>query len=150
MSSSQRLNSTLAVQKYEMEIIEAALSYCAALPEQKSPHDSNSPLAANYQGIESLRKALSTAEVAKVDIADEHLHDPDVHLNWWSIWTFIVPLSEDQMMALDALLLCYQAHCRARAARKAEGLRWVRHDEWIEFIRQGMRFQPQSTPERPC
>ena len=39
------------------------------------------------------------------------------------------------MMALDALLLCYQAHCRARAAQKAEGLRWVRHDEWIEFIR---------------
>jgi hypothetical protein len=142
MSLSQQLNPTLAVQKFEVEIIEAALSYCAALPQQRMPHDSNSPLSASHQDIENLQKALSVAKVAKVEIADEILNDPFMHINLWSIWTFIVPLTEDEMMALDAVLLCYQAHCRMEIAQGAKVPIWAHHDQWIEFIRQRIRVRP--------
>jgi hypothetical protein len=53
--------------------------------------------------------------------------------------TFTIILGNEEMMALDEILLHYQAHCRTQLALDTEPLMWTRLDATIEDIRQKRR-----------
>jgi hypothetical protein len=58
--------------------------------------------------------------------------------------TFTITLGNDEMMALDEMLLHYQAHCRKQPALNTEPSMWTRLDATIEDIRQ------KETPLHRC
>jgi hypothetical protein len=56
--------------------------------------------------------------------------------------TFTITLGNDEMMALDEMLLHYQAHCRKQPALNAEPSMWTRLDATIEDIRHKRKAPP--------
>ena len=139
MTLLQRRTCDIGLFEFEVRILETALSHCQALCRQALARGRTSPFSID-DDIWNIRKRLSRAPVSEHKIPDELFYDPSIHINLSHIRDYTLTLDKDEMMALDAALLRYQANYRKRIGRGTKPPDYARHDLWIGRFRRVYRF----------
>ena len=139
MTLLQRRTYSIALMEFEVRILEAALSHCQALCRQALAQGRKSPFSID-DDIWNIRKRLSRAPVSEHKIPSELFYDPSIHLNLSHLLDYTLTLDKDEMMALDAVLLRYQANYRKKIGRGTKPPDYARHDLWIGHFRYANRF----------
>lgn len=134
MTVLQRRTYSIALIEFEVRILEAALSHCQALCRQALTQGSRLPFSID-DDIWNIRKRLIRAPISKDKIPDELFYDPSIHINLSHLRDYTLTLDEDEMMALDAVLLRYQADYRKKIRRGKKPPDYARHDRWIGYFR---------------
>jgi hypothetical protein len=138
MTRSQRQTYRIELNEGERYTLKTALSYCSKECRKALAQGKNSPISAIINEIRRIRRRLSGATVgfpAWYYVTKEALEIPSMH---FAIpLTFTITLGKDEMMALDKILLHYQAHCRQQQlALDTKPSMWTQLDASIRHIRQ--------------
>jgi hypothetical protein len=132
MSGSQQWTYRFVLDERDFDAVEDALSYCLTLCQQGLA--SGTPLWTDAKDIKVIRDKLLSFFVPRErpQVAlPLHLFYFQSRYGWQQ---FDIDLEEQNMMALDAMLLCYQAHCQVQVAAGADW-KFRAHDQTIDTIR---------------
>jgi hypothetical protein len=134
MTVSQRRTYSIALMGFEVRILEAALSHCQALCRKALAQSRKLPFSID-DDIWNILKKLTKPPISKHKIPDDLFDDPSIHINLSHLWNYTLTLDKDEMVALDAVLLRYQADYRKNILRGKKPPDYARHDRWIEDFR---------------
>jgi hypothetical protein len=114
MSGSQQWTYKFVLEKRQIWAVEDALAHCQTLCDQgQAP---GRPFWTDGNDVKVIRKKLWTFLVP-IEMRGEIWSNPSIHKNLWLQMN--VELEEEDMMGLDAMLSCYQAHCREQTGADA-------------------------------
>lgn len=134
MTLSQRRTYDIALMEFEVKILEAAVSHCRNLCQRALTQGRKLPFSID-DDIWNIRKRLTRAPVSECKIPDELYFDPSIHINLSHLRDYTLTLDEDEIMALDPVLLRYRADYRKKIRRGTKPPDYARHDWWIEYFR---------------
>jgi hypothetical protein len=140
MALLERRTYSIALMEFEVEVLEVALSHCQTLCRQALAQGRKSPFSID-DDLWNIRKRVSrAAPVFEHEIPDELFYDPSIHINLSHLRNYTLTLNEDEMMALDALLLRYQTDCRKKLRRGTKSPDHALNDWWIGYFRRTNGF----------